>query len=65
MQRLDDVLEDRDADLVQAYCDFLHHRFVLARAQARDVANDEAFQSWLDHGRPGYKLTDELILGGE
>jgi hypothetical protein len=43
-----------DADPVQAYCDFLHHRYLLARAQERDVSNEEAFSSWLDQGTPGY-----------
>lgn len=62
MQRLAEVI-DPEADPVQAYCDFLHHRFVLAQAQERDVPNEEAFQSWIDHGRPGFKLSDQMILG--
>jgi hypothetical protein len=45
---------DVDADAVQAYCDFLHHRYLLARAKERDVSNEEAFASWLDQGTPGY-----------
>jgi hypothetical protein len=57
MERLAEMLDDH-ADLVQAYCDFLHHRFILARRQARDVANDEAFQAWVDAGTPGYDLTE-------
>ncbi|MDJ0959496.1 MAG: DUF4032 domain-containing protein [Acidimicrobiia bacterium] len=57
MLRLAETREG-EADLVQAYCDFLHHRFILARRQERDVPNDEAFQSWIDHGHPGYEVED-------
>ena len=44
------------ADPVQRYCDFLHHRLVLAQSQARDVPNEEAFSDWLEAGRPGFPL---------
>jgi hypothetical protein len=57
------VVVGSDADPVQAYCDFLHHRFLLAQKQERDVPNDEAFQDWLDQGRPGYEVSDHLIPG--
>jgi hypothetical protein len=44
------------ASVVQRYCDFLHHRYLLAVDRARDVTNDEAFASWQEAGRPGYDL---------
>lgn len=43
-------------DPVQGYCDFLHHRLVLAQAQQRDVPNDEAFDSWVESGFPGFPV---------
>jgi len=53
MERLRDVMGD-GADLVQGFCDFLHHRYLLASAQERDVPNDEAFRSWVAADMPGY-----------
>lgn len=51
------ILEvEADADPVQRYCDFLHHRFTMAQRQERDVPNDEAFTDWLASGRPGFPL---------
>ena len=44
------------ANPVQAYCDFLHHRFNLSRAAGRDVGNDAAFEDWVAAGRPGYEF---------
>ena len=41
-------------DPVQGYCDFLHHRMVLASARGIDVTNEEAFQSWIEEGFPGF-----------
>lgn len=45
-----------DGDVVQRYCDYLHHRYRIAAAQQRDVPNDEAFTHWLEAGMPGYDL---------
>jgi hypothetical protein len=45
------------ADPVQAYADFLNHRFVLASEQQRDVENEEAFAGWVAAGFPGYTLS--------
>ena len=56
LQRLGAVV-DAEADPVQAYCDFLHHRFILAQSQGRDIENDEAFTSWVAAGKPGYLET--------
>jgi hypothetical protein len=43
---------------VQAYCDFLHHRFNLSRAQGRDVPSAEAYINWAESGFPGYTLEE-------
>jgi hypothetical protein len=59
LRRIRELL-DGDADPVQGYCDFLHHRYLLAAAQGRDIANDEAFDSWVAAGTPGY-LDDDLF----
>jgi hypothetical protein len=42
-----------DDNPVQSYCDFLRHRFRMATAQARDVENHEALESWMAAGMPG------------
>lgn len=44
------------ADPIQAYCDILYHRYELAATQKRDVTTEEAFEGWLQVGRPGYPL---------
>lgn len=41
-------------DPIQAYCDVLHHRYMLAVDQERDVPTDEAVADWVAAGRPGY-----------
>lgn len=43
-------------DPVQGYCDFLHHRGVLATTRGVDISNDEAFESWVAGGFPGFPL---------
>ena len=43
-------------DPVQAYCDFLHHRYVISTSLGRDVPNDEAFDDWVREGQPGYPI---------
>lgn len=54
-----------EADVVQRYCDYLHHRYLLAVAQNRDVPNDEAFASWVEADRPGYDLEAAAGEGGD
>jgi hypothetical protein len=44
------------SDPIQAYCDLLHHRYVLASGLKRDVTNEEAFEDWIARGRPGFPL---------
>ncbi len=39
-------------DLVQAYCDFLHHRYLRSVEEGRDVSNAEAYESWRRAGFP-------------
>jgi hypothetical protein len=48
-------------DPIQAYCDLLHHRYLLSSEHGRDIGNDEAYTSWLDAGRPGYPLEAERV----
>lgn len=52
------VSEIRDGDPIQAYCDFLAHRFRLASDKQRDVDNDEAFEDWVEAGTPGFDLEE-------
>jgi hypothetical protein len=47
----------RVSDPIQAYCDILHHRFVLSRAAGRDVGTTAAVDDWFATGQPGYPLT--------
>jgi Domain of unknown function (DUF4032)/Lipopolysaccharide kinase (Kdo/WaaP) family len=44
------------ADPIQAYCDVLHHRYMLASSVGRDVSTRETIRDWLTKGRPGYPL---------
>lgn len=41
---------------IQGYCDFLNHRIELATERGMDVSNDEAFESWVNNGFPGFSL---------
>ncbi len=43
-------------DPVQAYTDFLHHRYLLSAEAGQDVPNEEAFSRWVEAGQPGYPL---------
>lgn len=43
-------------DPIQAYCDLLNHRYLMASRLGRDVNNEEALADWIDHGQPGYPL---------
>lgn len=45
-------------DPVQGYCDLLHHRYVRASAEERDLPLREAFESWIAEGYPGFPLKD-------
>lgn len=42
-----------DRDPLQRYTDFLHHRYLMAVKQNRDVGNEEAYDHWLTAGAPG------------
>ncbi|MDH4308851.1 MAG: DUF4032 domain-containing protein [Acidimicrobiia bacterium] len=44
------------ADPIQAYCDLLHHRYVMSTGAGTDVGTEAAFEDWLARGRPGYPL---------
>ncbi len=41
-------------DPIQAYCDVLHHRYMMAAERGEDVETEEALAHWLEAGRPGY-----------
>jgi hypothetical protein len=47
------------ADPVQAYCDLLHHRYMLSLEAGRDVGTEAAFRGWLEQGKPGHPLPGE------
>jgi hypothetical protein len=46
-------------DAVQGYCDFLNHRMELATERGMDIANEEAFRSWVDSGFPGFPVKSD------
>ena len=52
------ALSPNAGDPLQAYCDFLHHRFVLSRDAGHDVGSDAAFDHWIANGQPGYDLDE-------
>jgi hypothetical protein len=45
------------SDPIQAYCDVLHHRYMLASGLRRDISTQETILDWVARGRPGYPLT--------
>ena len=45
------------SDPIQAYCDVLHHRYMLASGLRRDISTQETIVDWVARGRPGYPLT--------
>jgi hypothetical protein len=49
----------KDEDPVQGYCDFLHHRMVLATARGEDIDNEEAYRSWVAAGFPGFPVEED------
>ncbi|MDH3680701.1 MAG: DUF4032 domain-containing protein [Acidimicrobiia bacterium] len=38
---------------VNRYADFLHHRYLMATDEGRDLDNDEAYERWVAQGGPG------------
>jgi hypothetical protein len=50
------ITEVRGGDPVQSYCDFLHHRFLLAQHRGQDIPNQEALADWIAAGTPGFDL---------
>jgi hypothetical protein len=57
------IVERKDGDPVQGYCDFLNHRIRLAQERSQDVPNDEALQDWISSGMPGFEFGDEGAEG--
>ena len=58
--RIAEELQD-SREAVQAYCDYLHHRYLLAAEQSRDISNEEAFSSWVAAGFPGYNPSEPPV----
>jgi hypothetical protein len=56
LERIRLLPERHTSDPVQAYCDMLHHRYVVSAAAGRDLPTDEAFEDWVAAGQPGYPL---------
>ena len=52
LRRLTEVI-GTGADPVQAYCDLLHHRYLLSARLKRDVGTEVAFEDWVALGAPG------------
>jgi len=46
----------RVSDPIQAYCDILHHRYVLSSEAGGDVGTQVAVDNWFTNGQPGYPL---------
>jgi hypothetical protein len=57
LARLQALKDRRTDDPVQAYTDFLHHRYLMSTDSGRDVPNEEAYARWLAAGQPGYPTT--------
>ncbi len=51
IERLAEDFADQGA--VNRYADFLHHRYLMATNDGRDIDNDEAYERWLAQGGPG------------
>jgi hypothetical protein len=43
-------------DPIQGYCDFLRHRMALASRRGADIPNEDAFESWVGEGFPGFPI---------
>lgn len=52
LQRIREDVPHREP--VQAYADFLHHRFLMSSTQERDVGSAEAYVHWAAEDFPGY-----------
>lgn len=44
------------SDPIQAYCDLLHHRYVMSSGVGGDVGTEAALEDWIRRGRPGYPI---------
>jgi hypothetical protein len=43
-------------DPIQAFCDLLHHRYILSAGKGHDIGTEAAFDDWTATGRPGYPV---------
>lgn len=51
------------ADAVQRYCDFLHHRYLMASGAGMDIPNEVAFTAWIDRDMPGIDPVGQTTTG--
>jgi hypothetical protein len=58
LQRISNDVPGREP--IQAYADFLHHRFLMSSTQGRDIGSAEAYVHWVDEGFPGYDPADTV-----
>jgi hypothetical protein len=58
LQRIKEDVPHREP--VQAYADFLHHRFLMSTSQKRDVGSAEAYIHWATENYPGYDPGDPI-----
>lgn len=56
VRKLNELPNRHTSDPIQGFTDFLHHRFEISSRRGRDVANDEAFDHWVESGQPGYPI---------
>lgn len=56
LERIRNDVSDREP--IQAYTDFLHHRFLVSSSQGRDVPSAEAYVHWAENGYPGYEFEE-------
>jgi hypothetical protein len=57
MQRLREI--EAVDDQVQAYCDLLHHRYLMSLEAQTDIGTEAAFEDWVEAEMPGYEpVTD-------
>jgi hypothetical protein len=50
------AIPESEIEPLQAFCDFLNHRYKVSAEAGRDIGNDEAFELWLAADRPGFDL---------
>jgi len=57
LARIAGLAEHRTEDPVQAYTDFLHHRYLISSESGQDVPTEEAFAAWVAADQPGFPIS--------